>query len=181
MKTKAIILTLALAFGAFSFSAAQDGEKLFKGNCASCHSIGKGKVVGPDLKGVNDKRDEKWLMSWIRGSQKMIKDGDTLATRLYNENNKVMMPDAVLNEDEIKTVLAYIKTKGEQPETVAAAAPATNTQNNKDAEGMAMIKFSFTEYMLAGIVIFLLIVVWTLTKSIKTLSAELSRHYDSQY
>jgi cytochrome c2 len=34
-------------------SHAQDeGEKIFRMNCGACHSVGKGKLVGPDLLGV---------------------------------------------------------------------------------------------------------------------------------
>ena len=28
---------------------AQDGEALFKQNCAACHKVGGGRLVGPDL------------------------------------------------------------------------------------------------------------------------------------
>jgi len=29
--------------------AAETGQDIFLNNCAACHSIGKGKLVGPDL------------------------------------------------------------------------------------------------------------------------------------
>ena len=54
----------------FSMSAqdapsVQDGEALFKANCASCHAV-KEKVVGPALKGIETRRPEEWLIKWIK-------------------------------------------------------------------------------------------------------------------
>ena len=174
-----MIPTLAFVIGAFSFSSAQDGEQLFKQNCGSCHYIGKGKLVGPDLKNVHTKHNEGWLLSWIKGSQKMVKDGDSAAVQIYNEF-KVPMPDAFINEAEIKSVLGYIKTKSEQPEVIAVN-PVPVSSNKSANENMPMINFSFTEYVLAFLVVVLLIVIWTLSKAIKTLSKELSRYYDNNY
>ncbi|MDP1745413.1 MAG: hypothetical protein Q8L90_07545, partial [Bacteroidota bacterium] len=35
----------------YNVASAQDAEKLFKQNCAVCHSLGKNKVVGPGMEG----------------------------------------------------------------------------------------------------------------------------------
>ncbi len=97
------------------------GEKSFKSLCAACHSVGKGKVVGPDLAGVTTKRNEKWLISWIKSSQTMVKNNDPIAVKLFNEYNKMPMPDANLTPAQIKDVLAYIKSLS------PAAKPNTKT------------------------------------------------------
>src|SRR3990172_8935296 len=72
---------------------AQDGEQLFKTNCASCHTVGNGKLVGPDLKDVQSRYEEQRLLKWIKSSQTLIKAGDTQAVRLFNEYYKIPMPD----------------------------------------------------------------------------------------
>ncbi|MDF1550645.1 MAG: c-type cytochrome, partial [Bacteroidales bacterium] len=77
--------------------------------CAACHTIGGGKMIGPDLKGVNDRHDEAWLIKFIRSSQTMIKSGDKVAIQLFEENNKIPMPDNNLTDDEIRELLAYIE------------------------------------------------------------------------
>jgi len=77
--------------------------------CAACHTIGEGKKVGPDLKGVNDRHDEAWLIKFIQSSQTMVKSGDKVAVKLFEENNKIPMPDNNLTEQEVKDILAYIK------------------------------------------------------------------------
>jgi len=77
--------------------------------CSACHTIGKGKLVGPDLKGVTERREEKWLIEFIQSSQTVIKSGDKIAVKLFEEYNKVPMPDNPLSEDEIKELLKYIE------------------------------------------------------------------------
>ena len=88
-----------------------DGEKTFKSLCSACHSIGKGKIVGPDLAGVNSRRPVKWLNSFIKSSQAMVKKGDPVAVKLFNEHNKIPMPDQKLTDAQIQNVLSYIKSK----------------------------------------------------------------------
>lgn len=85
------------------------GEKIFKNVCTACHSIGGGKRVGPDLNKVYLKYDEKWLISFIRSSQTMVKSGDAKAVKVFTENKKIIMPDNKYSDNEIKNVLAYIK------------------------------------------------------------------------
>src|ERR1044072_8415637 len=71
--------------------SAQDGEALFKANCTSCHAV-KDKVVGPALAGIQNRRSEEWLIKWIKNSQALVKAGDEYAVKIFNDNNKVMMP-----------------------------------------------------------------------------------------
>lgn len=114
---KNIILS-GLAIGFFNHPImAQNGEALYKQNCAACHRIDKKRMVGPGLEGINQKRTEEWLISWIKNSQNLIKSGDADAVAIYEEYNKVMMtPFEHLTDAELKAILSYIP--GE-------AAPAT--------------------------------------------------------
>jgi len=88
-----------------------NGEKIFKASCSACHSIGKGKIVGPDLMNVSTRRKEPWLIKFIRSSQMLVKGGDPVAVKLFNDHNKIPMPDQNLTDAQIKDVLAYIKSK----------------------------------------------------------------------
>lgn len=112
---KKIVLMLsaiAVATAAFSFQTPNqvNGEKIFKQNCSACHTVGKGKIVGPDLKGVTERRTEAWLLKFIKSSQTMVKSGDKTAVAVFNENNKIPMPDQNLTNEQIKDVLGYIKS-----------------------------------------------------------------------
>ena len=72
-----ILLFSILIFFSGSISA-QDGEKLFKGNCASCHKIDK-RLIGPALAGVEDRwESQENLYAWIKNSQDYLaKAGST--------------------------------------------------------------------------------------------------------
>ena len=100
----AVVLTAQVAP-----ARAEDGETMFKTICLACHTIGAGKRVGPDLKGVHEKRSEDWLVKFIKSSTKMIQSGDPDAVAIYEEYEKVPMPDAPYSEDQIKVIIAYIK------------------------------------------------------------------------
>jgi cytochrome c551/c552 len=132
---KMMVVVLLIAIG--TIAKGNDGKTLFKNNCAVCHSIGGGRVVGPDLKGVNDKRAEDWLIKFIIKSSEMIQEGDEDALAIFNEYNKIPMPDHPnLNDAQVKNILAYISEESnaqaevvqvsmpdETPEVVGASAP----------------------------------------------------------
>jgi cytochrome c oxidase cbb3-type subunit III len=129
-----ILMILAILF-AYAVKA-QDGPVLYKQNCATCHSIGSGNLVGPDLKGVTEKRSEEWLVRFIKSSQEMIKAGDEEATAVFNQFGKIPMPDHMhFSDDEVKSIVAYIKD--ESAPTAAAVAPAPVTQVATTATTMA--------------------------------------------
>lgn len=115
------LLVLFLIVISSSLAMAQpNGEAIFKANCTACHVTGEDVVVGPGLKNVHKKYKEEWLLKWIRNSQSLIKTGDAQAVKIYEQFNKVAMPAFNLSDDEIKSVIAYIKAESE----AAPAAPA---------------------------------------------------------
>lgn len=129
-KVKINHLTFLLIFSLFSvinFAQAQDaaasedgistdpamisaGEKLFKGNCTSCHQVHK-KVIGPALANVWERVPSKeWIYSFIQNSTKVIASGDEYAVNLYNEYNKTQMTSfGSLDPAKIDQILAYVK------------------------------------------------------------------------
>ena len=114
--------------GSQSASAQESGKQIFQKSCAACHSIGGGRLVGPDLKGVNDRRPEDWLLKFTKSSQTLVKSGDKTAVALFEEFNKIPMPDQALSDEQIRKVLAHIKETGSSPaagkETAALSAQA---------------------------------------------------------
>lgn len=130
------ITLFALFLNVISLSqvvAQPDGGALFKANCTSCHVVGDNKVVGPGLKNVHQRHSEEWLLKWIKNSSALIKSGDAEAVKIYEEYNKTAMPAFNLSDDEIKSMLAYIKAEGEK--APAAAAPGTADPNAAAGEG----------------------------------------------
>ncbi len=115
--------TFALIFGyATAAAIADEGATVFSSKCASCHTIGKGKLVGPDLKGITTTQGHEWLEKWIMSPSTVIKSGDPTATALVKQY-PVQMPDLGLSQTDVDAVLTYIAAQSGGGAS-AAAAPA---------------------------------------------------------
>ncbi len=94
--------------------AQKSGKSIYENRCASCHKLSNQELVGPGLANVNKRRDEEWLIKFIRNSQKLIKEGDKLANQLYNQYNQTIMPSHTdLSKADILNLLDYIKKESE--------------------------------------------------------------------
>lgn len=121
-----------LLFNLSALAQAPNGEALFKANCTQCHSAGDNKVIGPGLKGIDQRKDEEWLIKWIKNSQALIKSGDEYAVKIFNDYGKVVMPSQNVNDAEIKAILAYIKAEEKKaPATASPVAVAAEQPQEK--------------------------------------------------
>jgi len=112
---KSPLLGLILLFSSTLPALAQDGAGLFAVNCAVCHTIGKGKLIGPDLANVQQRRDTEWIIKFIRSSTSVISSGDEVAVALFEEFNNMMMPDQpAFSDEDLVAILTYIEA--ESPE-----------------------------------------------------------------
>lgn len=125
-KTRALVLVLLLIAGGAQMSWADDedsttgGAKFsaeaaatFNKRCTACHTFGKGIKVGPDLKGVTERRKREWLIKFIHASSMVIKSGDTTAVSLFTEFKQQRMPDWTdLSEKQINDILDFIAING---------------------------------------------------------------------
>ncbi|NIG55820.1 c-type cytochrome [Chitinophaga sp. Cy-1792] len=111
MKCRRIFITViwcCLLSTAFAADP-KDGKMLFQARCASCHNVNQ-KLTGPALAGVDERHPEAWIISFVKGSQAMVKSGDKAALEVFNQNAQIVMPDHPdLNDDQIRDILAYIK------------------------------------------------------------------------
>ncbi|MBI4349943.1 MAG: cytochrome c [Elusimicrobia bacterium] len=81
----------------------------FAQNCANCHTIGGGRLTGPDLKDVSGRRDKEWLLKFVVDPKKMLDGGDPVAAELYKAHNNVLMPTiAGMNAARVEQLLALI-------------------------------------------------------------------------
>ena len=83
-----------------NLEAQSEGEQIFKSNCAACHTIGGGKLIGPDAK--------EWL-----ASDRFVSTDDPLGTLVKYVQNPadfgvLEMPAQALTAGEIKQVLDYV-------------------------------------------------------------------------
>lgn len=131
----AILLLLVPMLSQAQEANVDNGKKLFKAKCASCHANNmKSDLTGPALGGV----EERWaeypredLYSWIRNSQALIGAGHPRAKELWSQWKPVIMNNFLeLSDQDMEDLLAYVKYQYEkkpEAETVAAvdgAAPA---------------------------------------------------------
>ncbi len=90
--------------------AAESGQEIFESNCAACHTIGKGRLVGPDLAGVTSRREESWLKRQINEPERLIEEEDPIAMQLLQEADDVEMAPLELSDAEVVAVIAYLKS-----------------------------------------------------------------------
>ncbi len=112
-------------------AAPSEGEKVFKSVCMACHTIGKGRLVGPDLKSVDKRRNDIWLKKFIKSSQSLIKSGDADAMAIFAEYNKMPMPDNALSDNQMSSLLDYIKVQ-------SSAAPVKKAKKKKKKKAVVV-------------------------------------------
>lgn len=153
---KHILAFLSYLFLSFIFSnplSAADGEKVFKQNCAVCHSLGSNKITGPGLKDVATRVPAgDWLHKWIKNNDKLIKAGDAYAVKIFNENGKAQMTVfESLSDEEIDAVIKYVK-EYVPPATPTGGGDVADTGGAKKEEGNPLP-------ILLGVIAFLIVVV----------------------
>jgi mono/diheme cytochrome c family protein len=104
-----IVLALVLVTATAS---AQDAASDFRTNCMSCHTIGGGRLTGPDLKNVTQRKDKAWLTQFMMDPKAMIDGGDPYATELVRAARGVVMPTlAGMTKARAEALLALIEAE----------------------------------------------------------------------
>lgn len=83
------------------------GEKLFKANCGSCHKPDK-PMTGPAVAGALQRWEGKGdVHEWIKNSQAYIRSGNAYAKQVFEEHNKIVMPPQAVSNEDIDAILYY--------------------------------------------------------------------------
>lgn len=93
---------------AVAVPAGDEGEHLFKTRCASCHAIGGGDGLGPDLLMVSSRRSPEWLARFIREPDKMIAEKDATALAMLPKFRNLPMPNLKLVAKDVANLTAFI-------------------------------------------------------------------------
>ena len=72
------------------------------------HRVGGGALIGPDLSGVTQRRDDRWLGAWLKNPGAVIAQDPRLESWPH-EFGDIIMPNQNLSDDEIKALIAYMK------------------------------------------------------------------------
>lgn len=111
MQNKITFLAFLITLGLFNSVEAQQlvekGKELFQAKCVACHTIGGGRLVGPDLIDVIKRRDIMWLRGFIKTPSEYFKRNDETAIGLLKEYS-VPMPDLGLTDEEVEAVIAHL-------------------------------------------------------------------------
>lgn len=164
------ILFIAITFLASFSGLAQDGEKLFKQNCATCHSITDKKIVGPGLQGILDRAPSaEWVVKWVKDPDGLIASGDSYANSIKDFSPTAMTAFGYLEDAQILAILDYINNP--------PAAPVAETQaaTSEVAEAEGALDEGILRNILLGIgalLIVLTMVLGSVRKSLTKLVSE---------
>jgi mono/diheme cytochrome c family protein len=90
-------------------AAGQETAAFFKQNCASCHTIGGGKLTGPDLKDASKRKERDWLAAFILNPKAVLDSGDSYAVKLKKDHGGVEMPVVFgITKDRAEALLSLI-------------------------------------------------------------------------
>ena len=97
---------------------AQDTPDYFRQNCVNCHTIGGGRLTGPDLKNVAERKDAEWLINFMINPKQVIDGGDAYAQKLVEESRGVVMPMGPgMNRYRAEQILKLIEEESKLPES----------------------------------------------------------------
>ena len=107
-----LVLSTLLLSLIYTASFSQDGEKLFKANCASCHNPIKN-ATGPKLQGVKDKwinaGEGDLLYEWVKNPAGLYGSGKSKqAKAIWDYSPTAMNAQGHLSNEEIDAVFAYV-------------------------------------------------------------------------
>lgn len=111
MRRHSLILAGLLVTAAASVSGQTAPDpasvELFAAKCASCHTVGKGNRVGPDLKGAVERRGRPWVERFVAAPSAML-DSDSQARELLKQFAGVRMPDLGLTAEQAAQLAGLI-------------------------------------------------------------------------
>lgn len=88
-----------------AFSLVEQGRLLFEqGECATCHSLGGGTIIGPDLIDAATKYDRTTLMKWIQNPEALYQELDR---RPINPDFPEM-PTLEIRDQDAHTIAEYL-------------------------------------------------------------------------
>jgi mono/diheme cytochrome c family protein len=88
------------------------GKRLFtERGCVSCHTLGEGRLVGPDLQRVTKRRSDTWTVAMITSPDSMLRTDST--ARALLQAYVTPMPDLNVRPYEARALVAYLRAQSE--------------------------------------------------------------------
>lgn len=109
---KSAALAVVAAITLIVTARAQDTPDYYRQNCLQCHTIGGGRLTGPDLKDVTKRKDRAWLAAFIANPKAVIDSGDAYALKILEESRNVPMPTLPgLTKERLENLLDLIEAE----------------------------------------------------------------------
>jgi len=149
---KVRLLFLSVLFSlSFNALAQSEAEQIFKSTCTACHTIGDGKLVGPDLKDVLT-------------HERFVNEDDPVQTFINYVQNPadfgvIEMPPQPFTADEIKDILTYINEYVPEVKQVKS-----DDLESSEEEGMSA---NTTLILFISILLFLVFILTSVKNSLK--------------
>ncbi len=160
-------LVLLSAFGA----SAQDGEKLFKQNCATCHLPTEKALVGPGLKGITGRAPSKdWIVKWVKNPDALIASGDAYANQIKEYSPTAMTAFGFLEDADINAIVDYVEAYAPPAPVVTdtnVTAPTGSESANLDENTLRNILLA-----IAGLLLVLVMILGSVRRSLTSLVSE---------
>ena len=89
---------------------AQNGERIFRANCSSCHMVnGRGGQLGPDLSRVGSGRSRPVLLNKVRGTSQNVRPGYEAVTVVTRDGQRIR--GVKKNEDEFSIQIVDMRER----------------------------------------------------------------------
>ena len=138
-----LLVVFPLSLAAQEGTEAARGKTIFSDKCASCHTVGGGDLVGPDLAGVTARRDAKWLDRFIRQPDVLIREKDPIATDLLVKYSGIAMPNLGIGENEATALIAFFANNGgEKAQPVQPSVATSGQLKGNVSAGIALFEGS---------------------------------------
>jgi len=114
-----VVCVLLVALGVLhtaETALAEDAATDFARTCTGCHTIGGGRLTGPDLKDVTTRQDRAWLIEFIMDPNSVLDSKDPYALKLLEEaRNARMSPIGGMSRDRAGALLDLIEAESAKP------------------------------------------------------------------
>ena len=118
---RSLLIAVLFALALPQSAAAQGADKFFEQNCVTCHTIGGGRLIGPDLKEAIQQKDRVWLEHFIQDPEAVLNSGDPYALQLKKEANGIVMPKMPgITPEMAKALLDMIEVESKLPKSSLA-------------------------------------------------------------
>ncbi|MFL2585449.1 MAG: cytochrome c3 family protein [Parvicellaceae bacterium] len=147
------IIFFFLFFSISTSAFSQDGEKLFKANCASCHNPIKN-ATGPKMQGVlqkwTDAGEEELIYKWVQNPSELYNSGKSkMAKAIWDWSPTAMTPQGHLSREEVESIFTYVDNYA--PPVAAVGAGTADITYGAEEESA-----SYWWWIISGILIFVL-------------------------